>query len=55
MFKATGDSFYFEIVCPNGDIYSFVFERDYFWKKRTIMHLHLPLTFRTAKNLCPNM
>ena len=33
----------------------FVFERDtYFWNKGILM-LSLTLTFRTAKNLCPNL
>ena len=52
MFKATGDSFYLEIVCPNGGIYSFVFERDYFWKKRTIM-LTLNFDFQNCQKIVP--
>ena len=61
MFKATGDSYYLEIVCPDGDIYQrffylkeIIFEEVIFGRS-ALKCLHLTLTFRTAKNLCPNL
>ena len=44
MCNTTGDSYYLEIVCPDGDIYQsflylkeIIFDRSYFWKERTKM------------------
>ena len=61
MFKPTGDSFYLEIVCPDGNIYErfwylkeIIFERVIFGRS-ALWCLHVTLTFRTAKTLCPNL
>ena len=60
MFKAIGDSFYLEILCPDWDIYQhFLYMKKIFLKELFLEEVrfnakHLTLTFRTVKNLCPN-
>ena len=58
MFKATGDSFYLEIVCPDGDIKFFVFERDYFWKsyfwKKHALMLTCNFDFQDCQKFVPS-
>ena len=58
MFKATGDSFYLEILCPDWDVYKnfwylkeIIFE-SYFWKKRILM-LTFDLDFQNCQNFVP--
>ena len=58
MFKATGDSFYLEVLCPDWDIYEkclylkeIIFE-SHFWKKRILL-LTFDFDFQNCQNFVP--
>ena len=58
MFKAAGDYFHLEIVCPDWDIYqNFLYLKDiiwkgYFWKKHTLM-LTFNFDFKNCQKIVP--